>query len=143
MIKKHYESYIIVDGNYEDNVIEEIIKKYDAFFRKNEVEIKNVDRIGRRRMAYQIKKKQNGFYICFELIAKPEVIAKLERTYKLDDNIIRYLTIEMDKKTLKEKDDYLKKKTMLAEAAIERESKPVENSEIPAETKVEAKSETK
>jgi small subunit ribosomal protein S6 len=143
LIKKHYESYIIVDGNYEDNVIEEIIKKYDAFFKKNEVDIKNIDKIGRRRMAYQIKKKQNGFYICFELIAKPEIIAKLERTYKLDENIIRTLTIEMDKKTLKEKDDYLKKRTMMAEAAIERENKPVENSEVPADAKVEAKPEAK
>jgi small subunit ribosomal protein S6 len=133
LIKNHYESYIIVDGNYEDNVIEEIIKKYDAFFKKNEVEIKNIDRIGRRRMAYQIKKKQNGFYICFELIAGPEVIAKLERMYKLDENIIRYLTIIMDKKTLKEKDDYLRKKTMLAEAA-EKELHPVENVELPEGT---------
>lgn len=133
MIKKHYETYIIVDGNYEDNVIEEIIKKYEAFFKKNEVEIKNVDRIGRRRMAYQIKKKQNGFYVCFEIIASATVIAKLERTYKLDENIIRYLTIIMDKKTLKEKDDYLKKKSMLAEAAA-REQKAAAEAEVPAET---------
>jgi small subunit ribosomal protein S6 len=133
LIKKHYESYIIVDGNYEDNVIEEIIKKYEAFFKKNEVEIKNVDKIGRRRMAYQIKKKQNGFYVCFEIIASATVIAKLERTYKLDENIIRYLTIIMDKKTLKEKDDYLKKKSMLAEAAA-REQKAAAEAEVPAET---------
>lgn len=140
MVKNHYESYIIVDGNYEDNVIEEIIKKYDAFLKKNEVEIKNVDRIGRRRMAYAIKKKQNGFYICFELIAKAEVIAKLERTYKLDENIIRYLTIIMDKKTLKEKDDYLKKKSAIAEAAA-KEIKAIENVETPVEVVKEAKPE--
>jgi small subunit ribosomal protein S6 len=132
LIKKHYETYIIVDGNYEDNVIEEIIKKYDAFFKKNEVEIKNVDRIGRRRMAYQIKKKQNGFYVCFEIIASATVIAKLERAYKLDENIIRYLTIIMDKKTLKEKDDYLKKRTMMAEAAA-REAKAAAEASAPAE----------
>jgi small subunit ribosomal protein S6 len=129
LIKNHYESYIIVDGNYEDNVIEEIIKKYEAFFKKNEVEIKNVDKIGRRRMAYQIKKKQNGFYICFEIISGAAVIAKLERTYKLDDNIIRYLTIIMDKKTLKEKDDYLKKKTMMAETAAKEAKAAAEAAE--------------
>lgn len=131
MIKNHYESYIIVDGNYEDNVIEEIIKKYEAFFKKNEVEIKSTDRIGRRRMAYQIKKKQNGFYVCFEIIAGTPVIAKLERTYKLDENIIRYLTIIMDKKTLKEKEDYLKKKIMQAEAAA-REAKAAAEAEVAA-----------
>jgi len=136
LIKKHYETYIIVDGNFEDNVIEDIIKKYEAFFKKNDVEIKNVDRIGRRRMAYAIKKKQNGFYICFELIAKPEVIAKLERNYKLDENILRYLSIIMDKKTLKEKDDYLKKKSAIAEAAA-KEVKATENIEVPKEANIE------
>lgn len=141
MIKKHYESYIIVDGNYEDNVIEEIIKKYEAFFKKNSVEIKYIDRIGRRRMAYAIKKKQNGYYICFEIIASPDVIAKLERTYKLDENIIRYLSTIMDKKTLKEKDDYLKKKTRIAAEAAEKEAKPVEKIEIPEEVIKELKSE--
>ena len=133
MIKKHYETYIIVDGNYEDNVIEEIIKKYEAFFLKNEVEIKNLDRIGRRRMAYQIKKKQNGYYVCFEIIASATVIAKLERAYKLDENIIRYLTIIMDKKTLKEKDDYLKKKTMMAEVAAREAKAAAEEAAVPAE----------
>lgn len=127
MIKKHYESYIIVDGNYEDNVIEEIIKKYETFFKKNDVQIKNVDRIGRRRMAYAIKKKQNGFYICFEIVAGPDVVAKLERTFKLDENIIRYLSVIMDKKTLKEKDDYLKKKSIMAAEAAEKEAKRVES----------------
>jgi small subunit ribosomal protein S6 len=140
LVKNHYETYIIVDGNYEDNVIEEIIKKYEAFFKKNDVEIKNIDRIGRRRMAYTIKKKQNGFYICFELISKPDVIAKLERTYKLDENIIRYLSIIMDKKTLKEKDDYLNKKSAIAEAAA-KEVKTVENIEIPVEAVKELKPE--
>jgi small subunit ribosomal protein S6 len=140
LTKKHYESYIIVDGNYEDNVIEEIIKKYDAFFKKNDVDIKNTDRIGRRRMAYAIKKKQNGFYICFELIADPQVIAKLERTYKLDENILRYLSVIMDKKTLKEKDDYLKKKSVMAAEAAEKEAKSKEIIEIPEEALKELKS---
>ena len=141
MIKKHYESYIIVDGNYEDNVIEEIIKKYEAFFKKNNVEIKYIDRIGRRRMAYAIKKKQNGYYICFEIIASPDVIAKLERMYKLDENIIRYLSTIMDKKTMKEKDDYLKKKSRIAAEAAEKEAKPVEKIEVPEEVIKELKSE--
>lgn len=141
MIKKHYESYIIVDGNYEDNVIEEIIKKYESFFKKNDVEIKNTDRIGRRRLAYAIKKKQNGYYVCFEIIANPQVIAKLERTYKLDENILRYLSIIMDKKTLKEKDDYLKKKLKIAAEVAEKEAKTVDNLEVPEESQKELNSE--
>ena len=96
MTKRHYESYIILDGNFEDSAIEEIIKKYENLLTKNKAEIKNIDKIGRRRLAYQIKRKQNGFYICFEYIAEPDFTMKLERTYKLDENILRYLTITIE-----------------------------------------------
>ena len=141
MTKKHYESYIILDGNYEDNVIEDIIKKYEAFLVKNEAVIKNIDRLGRRRLAYSIKRKQNGFYICFEFEAPPQSIAKLERTYKLDENIIRYLTISMSLKTLKEKEEFLKKKALSIETVEPEVIVPVEITEpepeaIPGEEEV-------
>lgn len=129
MTKNHYETYIIVDGNYEDNVIEDIISKYENFLKKNDAEIKNIDRIGRRRMAYAIKKKQNGFYVCFEYTAAPDKITKLERTLRLDENILRYLTIKMSMKTLKEKEEFLKKKALSSETAEAEIVVPVENIE--------------
>jgi small subunit ribosomal protein S6 len=130
--KKHYETYIIVDGNSEDAAIEEIIAKYDSLLKKNEAEIKLTDKIGRRKLAYAIKGKLNGYYICFEFIADPTVIAKLERAYKLDDNIIRYLTVTLDKKTLAEKADYLKKRAIhqaALESAKEEEAKKLAEQE--------------
>lgn len=113
MSKKLYESYIIIDGNLEDSVIEEDIKKYESLLTKNEVEIKLINRIGRKRLAYPIKKKQNGFYVCFEILASPEIITKLERTYTLDENILRYLTIFVSTRTLKEKEEHFKNKAIL------------------------------
>lgn len=113
MSKRYYESYIIIDGNLEDSAIEEEIKKYESFFGKNEIEINNLDRIGRKRLAYQIKKKQNGFYVCFQITAPPQIITKLERTYKLDENILRYLTIYMPPKTIREKEDHLKNRAII------------------------------
>jgi len=128
LTKRHYESYIILDGNFEDSAVEEIIKKYENLLTKNKVEIKNIDRIGRRRLAYQIKRKQNGFYICFEYIAEPDFTMKLERTYKLDENILRYLTVIMSKNELKSKENYLKKKAMILQN-LEAEKQELEKSE--------------
>lgn len=132
MTKRHYESYIILDGNFEDSAIEEIINKYENLLHKNKVEIKNIDKIGRRRLAYQIKRKQNGFYICFEFIAEPDFIVKLERAYKLDENILRYLTIIMNKNELKSKENYLKKKAMILQNI---ESEKIEAEKIEADKK--------
>jgi small subunit ribosomal protein S6 len=128
-MKKNYESYIILDGNLEDNPVDELIGKYENLLKKNDVEIKNIDRIGRRRLAYAIKKKLNGYYICFEIKANPDFIAKLEKSYKLDENVLRYLNVYMDKRTMKEKDEYLKKKAAFAERA-EEERKEVPKPEV-------------
>ncbi len=113
MSKRYYESYIIIDGNLEDSAIDEEIKKYESFFRKNEIEVNNLDRMGRKRLAYPIKKRLNGFYVCFEMTAPPQTITKLEKTYKLDDNILRYLTVYMSPKTIREKEDHLRNKAII------------------------------
>lgn len=136
MTKRHYESYIILDGNFEDPTIEEVIKKYEDLLKKNKVEIKNTDKIGRRRLAYQIKRKQNGFYICFEFIAEPGFIMKLERAYKLDENILRYLTIEMNKNELKSKENYLNKKALMIQKMEEEKQEAEKAAEIKEEEKI-------
>ncbi|CAN5589405.1 hypothetical protein BH10BAC5_BH10BAC5_06900 [soil metagenome] len=110
MAKKHYESYLIIDGNLEESVIEEVINKFEGFLKKNEAEITKTDKMGRRKLAYSIKNRLNGFYVCFEFSAEPTLVTKLERTIKLDENIIRYLTLTLDKKTLAEKEQYLQKR---------------------------------
>lgn len=129
MVEKNYETYIIVDGNLEDNVIEDIITKYESLLKKNGVEIKNIEKIGRKRLAYPIKNKQNGFYICYEIISNPDYISKLERVYKLDESILRYLTVYMSKKTLKEKEEYLNKRALMV-AKYEAEKKEAEKKEL-------------
>ena len=139
MIKKNYESYMIFDGNFDDHAIEEIISKYENLLKKNDVDIKNIDRIGRRRLAYAIKKKLNGYYVCFEIISDPAFLAKLEKTFKLDENVLRYLNVHMDKKTMQEKDEYLKKKAVFAEKA-EEERKEAAKPEVKDEPYVKQES---
>lgn len=128
MSKRDYETYIIVDGNLEDIQIEEIISKYDALYKKHEVEVKNLERIGRRKLAYPIKKKQNGYYICFEFVSDASFIAKLDRAYKLDETLLRFLTIYMSPRTLKEKEDHFKRKALVAEK-LEAEQKELAEAE--------------
>lgn len=113
MSKKIYESYIIIDGNLEETAIEEEIKKIETLLLKNEVEIVNIDRIGRKRLAYPIKKKINGFYVCFEILAPANVISKIERAYILNENLLRYLTIYVSPVTKKEKEEHFKNKAFL------------------------------
>lgn len=113
MTKRYYESYLIFDGNLEDAGIEDEIKKYENLLLKNEIEILKIDRMGRKRLAYPIKKRQNGYYVCFEISSPTNLISKIERAYVLDENILRYLTIYMSSKALKEKDEHLKNRAII------------------------------
>lgn len=99
-----YETVFIVNATLEDPQIEAIIDKMKDFLTKNNAEIQSVEKWGRRRLAYPIKKKNNGFYVLFEFKAAGDIIAKLERQYQLEEQIIRYLTVMLDKKALKAKE---------------------------------------
>lgn len=147
MSKRYYESYIIIDGNLEDSAIEDIIRKYESLLIKNEVEINNIDRIGRKRLSYLIKKRLTGYYVCFEMLSSPQFITKLERTYILDESILRYLTIFMSSKALKEKEEHLKNRAiiqskfeeskLLADTENSAEEVPVnENENVNSDVKV-------
>ncbi len=130
---------MIFDGNLDDHAIEEIISKFENLLKKNDVEIKNIDKIGRRRLAFAIKKKLNGYYVCFEIISNPDFIVKLEKAFKLDENVLRYLNVHMDKKTIQEKNEYLKKKAVFAEKA-EEERKEAAKPEVKDEPYVKQES---
>ncbi len=61
----------------------------------------NADRWGRRRLAYPIRKKNAGFYVQLLHKSPTDMIPKLEQAFKLDEDVIRHLTIVVDKNMLK------------------------------------------
>jgi small subunit ribosomal protein S6 len=63
--------------------------------------VTNVDRWGRRRLSYAIKKKTAGFYVQLLHKSPTDIVPKLEQAFKLDEDVIRYLTVVVDKNMLK------------------------------------------
>ena len=99
-----YESVIIINATLEDVQVETEIEKIKDFILKNGGEMRALEKWGRRRLAYAIKKKNNGFYVLYEFKAPGDIVAKLERQYLLNENVIRFMTIELNKKALKAKE---------------------------------------
>ncbi len=95
-----YETVIIVSASLEDEDIEKILKRYEEFFKNNNVEIVEIEKWGRKRMTYHIKKIRTGYYFLIRFKSEGNFIKKLERTLQLDEQILRYLTIRLDKKAL-------------------------------------------
>lgn len=100
-VKRVYETTFIVNASLDDHQIDAVIEKVKDLITKNGGEIREFVKWGRKRFAYPIRKKNNGFYVVIEFGAPGDVIAKLERHYFLDENILRYLSLVLDKRALK------------------------------------------
>lgn len=55
-----------------------------------------IEDMGRRRMAYEIKRKREGYYVLFEIEGSGKEIAEIERRFRVNDAIIRYITVRVD-----------------------------------------------
>ena len=100
-VKRVYETTFIVNASLDDHQIDAVIEKVKDLITKSGGEIREFVKWGRKRFAYPLRKKNNGFYVVIEFSAPGDVIAKLERHYFLDENILRYLSLVLDKRALK------------------------------------------
>ena len=101
--KKQYETTFIVNASLDDSQIESAIVHVQETITRNGGEITALNKWGRKRLAYPIQKKNNGFYVNIEFTAPGTAIAQLERVYQLDENMLRFLTIQLDEKARKAK----------------------------------------
>ena len=98
--KKIYEATFIVNAGLDDQQIDAIIDKVQELITKNNGEVMELAKWGRKRFAYPIKKKNNGFYVVCEFKSSGDLVARIERHFMLEENIIRFLIIGLDKKAL-------------------------------------------
>ncbi|MBI3111361.1 MAG: 30S ribosomal protein S6 [Ignavibacteria bacterium GWA2_55_25] len=128
-----YETTFIVNVSLDDAQIGVVTEKVKDFIVKNGGAIRELVQWGRKRFAYPIQNKNNGFYVVIEFSAPTDFIAKLERHYFLEENILRYLTIVLDKKALKARTSAA---ALLAEQAA-AEAAPPAKTEAAVPVKVE------
>jgi len=114
MTKKMYESAVLINAALEDDQIQSIISHIKELISSNDGEITDVEDWGRKRLAYMIKRSKIGYYIIFQFNAYPQIISPLEKFYKLDENILRYLNIKLTKNALEQIEK--NKEQLLAEA---------------------------
>jgi len=138
-LERLYETTIVLDPQLKSTEIEDAIKKVTTFITNHGGEIVKVDEWGKRRLAYEINKKQYGYYVYIRFSAPGQIVRLLEREYRLMEPVLRYLTVRVDKLMLKM--ERLQEERAAKEAAAESaESAPAPASE-PAEKPVESAAE--
>jgi len=91
-----YEVMYIVDPETADDTIAKLNDAVGKLIEKEGGSIVRMDDIGRRPMAYQIQKKSEGYYVLFEIEGSGQEIAELERRMRVNDMIMRYITVRVD-----------------------------------------------
>lgn len=93
---RRYETVFVINAELSDEEIQSIIENYVKIIQeKNGIPI-NTERWGRKKLAYEIKKHQRGYYVILDYAAKPIVPKELERNFKIDERILRYITVKTE-----------------------------------------------
>lgn len=98
--KRLYESTFIINASLDDTQIDGVIQRVQDVIGRNGGTVTAINKWGRKRLAYSINKKTNGFYVNLEIEASGSLVAALDRAYELDEMVLRYLTIVLDRKAL-------------------------------------------
>ena len=93
-----YEVMVILDPSLEERTVGPSLDKYLNVIRKDGGSVESVDIWGRRRMAYEIKKNQEGIYAVVNLTAEPASVKELDRQLTLNESILRTKVIRPDHK---------------------------------------------
>ncbi|MDD3579688.1 MAG: 30S ribosomal protein S6 [Desulfobacca sp.] len=91
---RRYESVFVINPDLMDAEIEATVDKFTGIISSQDGTLFNREDWGRRKLAYRIQKFTRGYYVLTDFAGEPAVVSELERNYKLDDRIIRFLTIK-------------------------------------------------
>ncbi len=93
---RHYETIFIVHPELPEDDTNAVIEKFQGILEDGGAFMSKVDLWGRRRLAYPVKKQTKGFYVLFEYGSEPAAVDEMERIFKIDENVIRFLTVKLD-----------------------------------------------
>jgi small subunit ribosomal protein S6 len=93
---RRYEVMVILDPELEERTVEPSLDTYLNIVRKEGGTIEKVDIWGRRKLAYDVKKKAEGIYAIIDLTAEPAVVKELDRQLTLNESILRTKVIRPD-----------------------------------------------
>ncbi|MBF0415753.1 MAG: 30S ribosomal protein S6 [Magnetococcales bacterium] len=92
-----YESIYIVRPDLTTEQLEQVNKRINAIIADNGGEILQTELWGRRQLAYQVKKNSKGYYVFNLLQGGGSMVANLESRLKIDEDILKYLNVRVDK----------------------------------------------
>lgn len=91
-----YESILILDPETSDEAQTELIDKYKSLVGNNGGQVLHHTVWGRRKLAYEVKKREYGVYHVLYLDHAPDALRALEQSFRIDDNVLKWMSVSVD-----------------------------------------------
>lgn len=91
-VKNNYETIFVIDATLSEEEITTLTEKFKTMIESNGT-IESVDVWGKRRLAYPINYKTEGYYVLVNFSSEAEFIAELERVYNITDGLLRTIVV--------------------------------------------------
>ena len=96
-MNKNYEVMFIINAGLDEEAADAIVKRVEDLITKNGGTVNNIDRMGKRRLAYEVQKQTDGNYVLVEFAIDTAQIKEIDRVIKINEKIIRHLIVKQDK----------------------------------------------
>jgi small subunit ribosomal protein S6 len=91
---RRYETIFIVPVELPDNEMNELVERFEAIITGRQGIVVKRENWGKRKLAYEIRKQTRGYYTLLDYAAKSEVVTELERNLRIDDKVLKYMTVK-------------------------------------------------
>ncbi len=92
---RRYETIIILRPTLTEKQIDSVVENSTKIITDDSGAVIELDRWGMRKLAYLIKKEKQGFYVYVDYSALPESVSEMERKFRIDDSVLKYMTVKV------------------------------------------------
>ena len=93
-----YELIYVIDTAMEETARNELIARFNGMIEQEGGKVEKVEEWGKRRLAYAINYKTEGYYVLVNFTANAELPREIERVMQINESILRYLTVKVEEK---------------------------------------------
>src|SRR3984893_16455291 len=119
-MNRTYEIMFIVRPDVEEADLDKLIEGFSANVSSGGGEVKSVEKMGRRRLAYTVRKFNDGFYVLLNVAAAGSLITEIERRLRVSEQVIRFITVRRD-----EEEKRLAKVKAIRDTKVKRSAQPM------------------
>lgn len=130
---RRYETLFIVSPDSSEEDLKTVATKFKDVVTGMNGTVTSYDEQGKKKLAYSVKKQSKGYYVLLDYVGSADIVAELERNMRLDDRILKYLTVKLtdkvDPASIEPEESEVQEQAESTEVHEQEEAQPPEDQE--------------